>query len=492
MVYFSNQLFYVIPLKLLDLVFIIAVLSGISPPIPPKTGGNPGFFFESEAIMRKFIRTALTILLPVLTLCACGKRSELNPNDPVTLSMWHVYGEQTESPMNRLVAEFNETIGKEHGIIIDVSLITNTSDIHRWITAILDDTPGAPKMPDLFFCHSENAAKLGTDRLLDWYDYFSENEIKEFVPGFLEDGVVDGHLSVLPVSKSTHLLFLNGTKFEQFSGDTGITYDDLATWDGLFDAAAAYYDWSGGLPMCALDYPLRAIELNAMSKGSGDFYTEDGWYDFSNPILKESFMEFLRPIVQGHVAMSNFYANTQIMTGEAMAGIGSSASILYFNDVVTYPDNTTEPMNLQVLPYPHTTGAEPAMTQAGVGLSALKTTSQKAEAASLFAHWLTEESRNFDFVTETGYMPVRTRAFDAIDDYAFPDREHNDLYRALHTMSQDFAIYSEPKTAGYHDKITQLYDYFRQKQADWKLHASWGEDVDSMAEEAWDFFCNIQ
>lgn len=89
-------------------------------------------------------------------------------------------------------------------------------------------------------------------------------------------------------------------------------------------------------------------------------------------------------------------------------------------------------------------------------------------------------------------MPVRTRAFDAIDDYAFPDRERNDLYAALNTMCQDFTIYSEPKTAGYHDKISQLYDYFRLKQADWKLHASWGEDVDSMAEEAWQFFSDIQ
>lgn len=442
--------------------------------------------------MRKFIRIAFAILLSTLALCACGKRSELNPNNPVTLSMWHVYGEQTESPMNRLVAEFNETVGNEHGGIIDVKMITNTSDIHKWLTAILDNTPGAPNMPDLFFCHSENAAKLGTDRLLDWYDYFTENEIKEFVPGFVQDGIVDEHLAVLPVSKSTHLLFLNGSKFEQFSSETGVSYDDLLTWDGLFDAAAVYYRWSGGLPMCALDYPLRAIELNAISKGSGDFYTEDGWYDFSNPVLKESFMEFVRPLVQGHIAMSDSYANTQMMIGEAMAGIGSSASILYFNDVVTYPDNTTEPMNLQILPYPHTAGAEPAMTQAGVGLSALKTTSQKAEAASLFAHWLTQEKRNFDFVTETGYMPVQTRAFDAIDDYDFPDRERTDLYTALNTMCQDFTIYSEPKTAGYHDKITQLYDYFRLKQADWKLHASWGEDVDSMAEEAWQFFSDIQ
>lgn len=442
--------------------------------------------------MRKFIRAALTMLVPILGLCACGKHSELNPNNPITLSMWHVYGEQTESPMNRLLSEFNETVGKEHGIVVDVTMVTNTSDVHKWLTAIMDNNPGAPAMPDLFFCHTENAAKVGVDHVLDWNDYFSKNEIEQFVPGFLQDGMLEDHLSVLPVSKSTHLLFVNGSKFEEFSQATGVTYDDLATWDGLFDAAKTYYEWSDGLPLCAFDYPLRAIELNAISKGSGDFYNEEGWYDFSNPVLKESFMEFLRPLVQGHITMSDSYANTQIMTGETLAGIGSSASILYFNDIVTYPDNTTEPMNLKVLPYPHTAGETPLMTQAGVGLCAFKTTSQKAEAASIFAHWLTEEARNMDFVTETGYMPVRINSFNAIPEYEFPDNEYKNLYAVLDTMRQDFTVLSEPKTSGYHDRITQLYDFLRLKQADWELHASWGEDVDSMAEEAWQCFTNIE
>lgn len=41
-----------------------------------------------------------------------------------------------------------------------------------------------------------------------------------------------------------------------------------------------------------------------------------------------------------------------MMTGETFAGISSSAAILYYNDTVTYPDNTSEPMNLKVLPLP--------------------------------------------------------------------------------------------------------------------------------------------
>ena len=101
------------------------------------------------------------------------------------------------------------------------------------------------------------------------------------------------------------------------------------------------------------------------------------------------------------------YSNTQVMTGETLAGLGSSAAILYYNDFVTYPDNTTEPTDLLLAPLPHAAGTTtPLMPQAGVGLCAFKTTDQKAEAAAVFLRWLTEQQRNLEFAADTGYMPV--------------------------------------------------------------------------------------
>ena len=37
------------------------------------------------------------------------------------LSIWHVYGEQADSPMNRLLTEFNDTVGREKGILLNVA-----------------------------------------------------------------------------------------------------------------------------------------------------------------------------------------------------------------------------------------------------------------------------------------------------------------------------------------------------------------------------------
>ena len=242
--------------------------------------------------MKRWIALALTVLLLLAALSGCAKKTTLDPKDPVTLTMWHVYGEQADSPMNRLVEEFNQTVGREQGIIINVTLMSSTAQIGEKLLAAQAQTPGVPAMPDLFFCHNNNIEELGVENMLDWQTIFTEEELSAYVPEFLDDGRVDDTLCVFPVSKSTHLLFVAGSQFDRFAADTGASYGDLATWSGFFDTAAAYYDWSGGTPFCAMDYLIRAVELNAMERGAGDLYTADGWYDFENTALRDSWMEF--------------------------------------------------------------------------------------------------------------------------------------------------------------------------------------------------------
>lgn len=426
--------------------------------------GKGGATPKKEIKMKKTALLLFAALLAILCLVSCNKQTELSPNSPVTLTMWHVYGEQADSPMNRLVEEFNRTEGAAKGIIINVTSMSNASQIGPQLLDAQANVPGAMDMPDLFFCHSSNTAALGVENLLDWKDYFTGDEMKAYVPEFVEDGMVEDTLAVFPVSKSTHLLFVAGGQFERFSKDTGVTYDTLATWDGFFTAAEKYHAWSGGKPFCAIDYLLRCVELNAMSKGAADFMSDDGWYDFSNEKLMASWEEFACAIAKGHVIVSDMYSNTQVMTGEVVCGIGSSASILYYNDTITYEDNTKEPMQLSVCPLPQPVDGEKLVTQAGVGLCAYKTTSQKAEAAVVFAKWLTESDRNLAFVAETGYMPVHNGAFESIGTYKFKNEAYASLYAALTKTKENCTAVSEPFIGGYYNKVNALYAGLRTMQ----------------------------
>ena len=434
---------------------------------------------------RKLFLLLLIFSISICCLSGC-KKSELDKNKPVTLTMWHVYGEQADSPMNRLIDEFNETVGVEKGIIINVTAMSNASKIGEKLLDAHNKIPGSAEMPDLFFAHKSNVLELGADCLLDWNEYFSEKELSAYIPEFLEDGTAAGKLSVFPVSKSTHLLFIAGGQFERFSADTGVTYEALSTWDGFFDAAAKYYDWSGGKPFCALDYPLRAIELAATESGAGNIFADNGFYDPSNVIFKQTFIKFADSLAKGHIMLSNLYSNTQVMTGEVVAGIGSSAAILYYNDTVTYEDGTSEPMDLEILPLPAENGKKPYITQAGVGLCAYKTSSQKAEAAVIFAKWLTEPERNLEFVCQTGYMPVTNGAFDKIDDCRFKTADYEKLYAVLKKVKESSEVLSEQQSPEYYSRVYAFYDYLRNEQKQFILSNT---PPEALAEGLWQKLC---
>ena len=441
--------------------------------------------------MKKTIALLLVLCTLILLLCGCKEKSLLSASDPVTLSIWHVYGEQADAPMNLLIEEFNNTVGVERGIQINVTNVTGTSKMQAMLLDAKAGKPGALDMPDIFSLHSQNARALGLENLVDFSDYFTEDELSGYVPEFIESGTIDGKLAVFPVSKSTYALFINGSQFDRFAADTGVSYESLESWNGFFDVAAKYYEWSDGKAFCAFDYLIRHIELDILSRYGELEYTENGWYDSNDERIKSAFEAFARSIALGHTTVSDLYANTQVMTGEVLCGIGSSAAVGYYNDTIIYPDNTSEPMDLKVLALPASGGENEYMPQTGVGLCAYKTDDRKAEAAYEFVKWFTQSKRNLDFVVSTGYMPVTNGAFDAINDYSFEDSGYASLYNAIKTMHDEYIPVVRPDFEGFYDKTNALYEYLRENQSLFISRIQNGEDVNSVVAEMWEYFKNI-
>ena len=446
--------------------------------------------FKTKKIVSLFIEIAM-ILAISYTFLSCNKSNTLlDPKKPTSLTMWHVYGEQVNSPMNNFIEQFNATVGKEKGIIINVTLMSNASQIGTKLKDAQADKAGAKEMPDLFFCHSSDARGLGSNNLLNWNDYFSQSELNKFVPDFLSDGMVDDNLVVFPVSKSTYMLFIAGGVFDRFAAAKNVSLSDLETWNGFFNVAEKYYEWSGGKPFCAIDYLIRIAELCAISNGENISY-KDGWYDDNNPSFIKAYDMFATSIAKGHIVVSDLYSNTQVMTGQTCAGIGSSASVLYYNDEITYPDNTSEAMNLKVLPMPQQTGKQKVATQSGVGLCAYKTTDVKAEAASVFAKWFTEEQRNTDFVLSTGYMPVRIGAFDKISDNSFKSEAYRNLYMSLSLTVANCTFKKEPSFNGYYTKVYALYEKIRTIQSMLEQRYEKGATIEQLVAEMETALINI-
>jgi multiple sugar transport system substrate-binding protein len=93
--------------------------------------------------MKKTIAFILNLMILLTCFSGCGQRTMPSPENPVTLTMWHVYGSQTKSPLNTIINEFNDTVGKKHGITVNVVSVTSSSAIDKALAASANGEPGS-------------------------------------------------------------------------------------------------------------------------------------------------------------------------------------------------------------------------------------------------------------------------------------------------------------------------------------------------------------
>ncbi len=399
--------------------------------------------------MKKFI-VAWGIILLGIFLTGCSQSPF--ESKPVVLTFWQVYGGQTDSPMNTMVDRFNQSVGREKGITINITSISTVDDVHSALIASIRKHPGAGDLPDLFIVYPKTALTMGTERMVDWKEYLTEAQLKEFVPTFLSEGEIDGRQVLLPIAKSSSALFVNATIFDQFSKETGVTYESLATWEGMFKAAERYYQWSGGKTFFKYDDWMHYSMVNTAALG-GTFF-EDKKINFHDSVFQKIWGKLASSAVSGEISLFGGYSTTTMMTGESICGIESTASILYYKDTVTFPDNTTIPLRLKIFPVPSFADAKTLAIQRGAGLGMIKSTLEKERAAAVFAQWLTDPENNVPFVMASGYFPVKEVAYQNFlekHDFQYQSERYRELYSAIRKIHAQSEFYIPPYFEGYGD-----------------------------------------
>ena len=129
--------------------------------------------------MKKRIVLCLLALALLSVMTGCGKKKDA---DPLTVTLWHVYGGEVDSPLNGLIEQFNSTIGVEQNIRVKVELVSNSGSIHKSVLAAANSDPGAPSLPDMFVSYPKTVLALpDQDMIVDYRDYFSPEELETFI-----------------------------------------------------------------------------------------------------------------------------------------------------------------------------------------------------------------------------------------------------------------------------------------------------------------------
>ncbi|MDD4297402.1 MAG: extracellular solute-binding protein [Ruminiclostridium sp.] len=402
----------------------------------------------------KLIQFVLALLLLITLVTGCGKDSFLNPNNPVIITLWHNYGGQMEKSMNDLVDEFNSNVGIQQGIIINITSVSSSSALYDKIVSSSGGAPGSSQLPNITTGYPKSAlALLKNDKLLDLNDYFSVSELDEYLPRFIEEGIISGKLAVFPTAKSTEVLFVNKTLFERFSDATGISIDTLSTFEGISEAAIKYYEWT--------DSQTPDIPNDGKS-----FYTSDSWFNIAQVgmnQLGDSFIinetlnysdnyekiwdSYFEAAVRGGFAVYDGYSSDLAKTGEIVCSTGSTAGVLFYGNTITHQDNTIENVEYEILPYPVFTGGNKVAIQRGSGMIVTKSTKEKEYASVEFLKWFTAPEQNMRFVSETGYLPVTKSAFETIIDENIDKAIHDNVKKLLDTaviMYKEYDFYIPP------------------------------------------------
>ena len=376
---------------------------------------------------KKVLMSVLALSVFTAAMTGCGssdkKGVKLDPDNPVSLTVWHYYNGMQQAAFDALTEDFNATVGKEQGIYVKGYSQGSVSDLEKAITDSADGVVGAEKMPDIFSSYADIAystqKKVG---LADLTQYFIEDELSKYVDSYIDEGYFnnDGALYLFPVAKSTEIMMINKTDWEPFAEETGVTVDDLNTIEGVVEVAQKYYEWTDeqtpdvpddGKAFYGRDSMANYFILGMKQMGTDIFEVKDGKVTFNTDKeqIRRLWDNYYVPYMKGYFASMGKFRSDDVKTGDILAYTGSTTSAMYFPDNIE-GDDSSYPVDFIVCDVPIMEGGENYKVQQGADMAVTKSDGKHEYASCVFLKWLTQKEQNLQFVCESAYLPVLKEA----------------------------------------------------------------------------------
>lgn len=381
--------------------------------------------------MKNFVVKAIAVIIGAMLLfTGCVQDSQndkLNHKDPVSVEIWHYYNGRQKLVFDSLVTSFNETVGQEKGIIVEAFGQGNVNELSQKVQDAVDEKVGAGEVPTAFSAYVDTIYDLNQRNMaVDFDSYFTKEELDEYVDAYIEEGRFDEEksLKIIPTAKSTEVMMINKTDWDQFATDTGISLTALDTIEGLVEVSADYYRWTDaktpdvpddGKPMFGRDAMANYIILGHYQLTEKPLFShQDGRIIFEpdESAFRKLWDNYYIPYINGWFGAFGRFRSDDAKTGDLIALVGSTSGAYYFPDQVTRADDTSYPIEAAVFPAPCFSGTKPSAIQQGAGMSIITSDPKTELAAITFLKWFADVDRNIEFTVSSSYLPVKKEAND--------------------------------------------------------------------------------
>jgi len=318
--------------------------------------------------------------------------SEEKTIEPCEITFWHGMSNTQEEVLTQLTNEFNSS--NEYGITVTLVNQGSYGDLSQKLQA----SAAADGLPDMAQAYN-NWLNPYIDKVVDLSDFVASDydNYEDIVEAYRNECSEFGFIHALPFNKSTYVMFYNKTVLDELGFEAPKTWEDLTT---IGEAYTEKY----GNPAWGVDDLAGYVE--ASLRQNGESYVDETGALFNTDGGLETMTYIMDLYNNGYARLAgeDKYCSN-VLSAQSMLGyIGSSTGASYI---------TADGWELACCPVP--SNKESAAYCAGTNLVMFTQDANKQLATWEYMKYLTSSEATVTWAIGTGYLPIRTSAYESAD-----------------------------------------------------------------------------
>ncbi len=354
--------------------------------------------------MKKLL-ALLTVVAITFGLVACGSNAPeffdrefevvTEGLEGTEITFWHAMGGTNGETLEYLIEKFNKE--NKHGITVVGEYQGNYGDLDKKLVASL----GTKNFPNMAQAYGNNIIRyMDSKKIMPLGKYIEDKTIgirdfEDIVEAYRVENssYPDGKFYSLPFNKSTEVLYVNETKFEEHGLTVPTTLEEL-------EAVSKQITEITGKP--AFGYDSLSNLFIIWCQNFGSEYTNDkGEALFDNEETRAAVEYFTKGVKEGYfrTAGEDRYMSGPFNNEDVWMFIGSTSGADYVG---------SETFQWSAYEYPY--GEHKKVIQQGSNMFMIDNGDEENAATFIFMNWLLETDQTLYWAMHSGYLPVRESA----------------------------------------------------------------------------------